>query len=146
MLRSREVGTLSAELAAHAHLPDAPRVYADANVPAGVVSFMRHDLGWDVLFVVEHDDLRRAHDRRHFDLARQLSRTLVTLDRDYLDDRRYPPDETGGIIVVWAPNERLLTRTLAAVDLQLFGAGHEPLPLVGRKLVADPAWMEDAHR
>lgn len=136
------MGTLSAELAAHAHRPDGPRVYADANVPAGVVEFMRHDLGWDVLFVVEHDDLRRAHDRRHFELARQLSRTLVTLDRDYLDDRRYPPAETGGVIVIWAPNEPLLARTLAALDHQLFGAGHEPLPLVGRKLVADPAWME----
>jgi predicted nuclease of predicted toxin-antitoxin system len=140
------LGTLSAELAAHAPLPDAPRIYADANVPAGVVSFMRHDLGWDVLFVVEHDDLRRAHDRRHFDLARQLSRTLVTMDRDYLDDRRYPPGETGGVIVVWAPNERLLTRTLAEVDRQFFGSGHEALPMMGRKLVADPDWMEAADR
>jgi Domain of unknown function (DUF5615) len=140
------VGTLSTELAAHAHRPEAPRIYADANVPAGVVHFMRHDLGWDVLFVVEHDDLRRAHDRRHFDLARQLSRTLVTLDRDYLNDRRYPPDETSGLIVLWAPNERLLARTLSEVDLQIFGVGHAALPLVGRKLVADPAWMETAER
>ena len=140
------LGTLSTELAAHAPLSDAPRVYADANVPAGVVNFMRRDLGWDVLFVIEHDDLRRAHDRRHFELARQLSRTLITLDRDYLDDRRYPPHDTGGIIVVWAPNERLLTRTLAEVDLQLFGAGHGALPLMGRKLVADPTWMEAADR
>ncbi len=140
------MGTLSTELAAHAHLPDAPRIYADANVPAGVVNFMRHDLGWDVLFVVEHDDLRRAHDRRHYELARQLSRTLVTLDRDYLDDRRYPPDATGGVIVVWAPNERLLARTLVEIDLQIFSAGHPALPLVGRKLVADPAWMEASER
>ena len=139
------MGTLSAELAARAHLPEAPRVYADANVPAGVVQFMRHDLRWDVLFVVEHDDLRRAHDRRHFELARRLARTLVTLDRDYLDDRRYPPAETGGVIVIWAPNEILLTRTLAELDLQFFGAGHEPLPLNGRKLVADPSWMEASH-
>jgi hypothetical protein len=139
------VGTLSTELAAHAHLPEAPRVYADANVPAGVVQFMRHDLGWDVLFVVEHDDLRRAHDRRHFALARQLSRTLLTMDRDYLDDRRYPPDETSGVIVIWAPNESLLTRTLAELDMRLFADGHAALPLLGRKLVADPTWMEAAH-
>lgn len=139
------MGTLSAELAAHAHLPEAPRVYADANVPAGVVQFMRHDLGWDVLFVVEHDDLRRAHDRRHFALARQLSRTLLTMDRDYLDDRRYPPDETSGVIVIWAPNESLLTRTLAELDMRLFADRHAALPLLGRKLVADPTWMEAAH-
>ena len=140
------MGTLSAELAAHANLPDAPRVYADANMPAGVVHFMRHDLGWDVLFVVEHDDLRRAHDRRHFELARQLARTLVTLDRDYLDDRRYPPAETGGVIVIWAPNETLL-------DAHARGARSPALsaPVTsrcrswGRKLVADPAWMEALH-
>ena len=69
---------------------------------------------------VEHDDLRRAHDRRHFVLARQLARTLVTLDRDYLDDRRYPPAETGGLIVLYAPTEPLLTRTLQQIDDQLF--------------------------
>ena len=66
---------------------DQPRVYADANMPNGVVGFMREKLGWDVLFVLEHDDLRRARDIEHFRLARQLGRTLVTLDRDYLDDR-----------------------------------------------------------
>ena len=51
-------------------------------------------LGWDVLFVLEHDDLRRAPDIQHYRLARQLGRTLVTLDRDYTDDRRFPPAES----------------------------------------------------
>ena len=50
---------------------------------------MRERLGWDVLFVVEHDDLRRARDIEHYRLARQLGRTLVTLDRDYIDDRSF---------------------------------------------------------
>jgi Domain of unknown function (DUF5615) len=140
------VGTLAAELAAHAGLSDAPRIYADANVPAGVVAFMRHDLGWDVLHVIEHDDLRRASDRRHFELARQLHRTLVTLDRDYLDDRLFPPDESSGLIVIWAPNERLLARTLAQVATRVFGPDGSPastrLPLEGRKLVADPSWVD----
>ena len=40
-----------------------------------------------MLFVLEHDDLRRARDIEHYRLARQLGRTLVTLDRDYIDDR-----------------------------------------------------------
>ncbi len=47
---------------------------------------------WDVLFVLEDDDLRRAPDVKHYQLAQQLRRTLVTLDRDYLDDRAFPPD------------------------------------------------------
>jgi len=28
----------------------------------------------------------------------------------------------------------------------LFGAGHDALPLMGRKLVADPTWMATAER
>lgn len=138
------MGTLFAELAAHAGLPDRPRIYADANVPAGVVAFMRDRLGWDVLFVVEHDDLRRAPDRRHYELARQLHRTLLTLDRDYLDDRRFPPELCPGLVVAWAPNEALLARTLAALDARIFRAldgRNADLPLEGRKLVADPGWV-----
>ncbi len=139
------MGTLAAELAAHAGLSDAPRIYADANVPVGVVAFMRHSLGWDVLHVIEHDDLRRASDRRHFELARQLQRTLVTIDRDYLDDRLFPPGESSGLILVWAPNEALLERTLSQVATRIFRTdGTLPaarLPLQGRKLVADPSWV-----
>jgi hypothetical protein len=135
------VGTLFAELAAHADTASGPRVYADANVPAGVVAFMRDRLGWDVLFVVEHDDLRRAPDRRHYELARQLHRTLLTLDRDYLDDRRFPPELCPGVVVAWAPNEPLLNRTLAALDARIFKAAAQGLPLQGRKLVADPEWV-----
>ena len=139
------MGTLAEELATHAGLPDGPRIYADANVPAGVVAFMRQHLHWDVLYVIEHDDLRRAPDRRHFALARQLQRTLITLDRDYLDDQRYPPSESAGLIVAWAPNEALLSNTLAELDTRVFHHDSRhltPLPLEGRKLVADPSWVE----
>jgi len=43
-------------------------------MPNGVVAYMREKLGWDVLFVIEHDDLRRARDIEHYRLARQLGR------------------------------------------------------------------------
>ena len=79
--------TLSNELGPHAErLSPRPRIYADANVPAGIVAHMRLRLQWDVLFVLEEDDLRRASDAKHYQLAQQLRRTLVTMDRDYLDD------------------------------------------------------------
>jgi predicted nuclease of predicted toxin-antitoxin system len=138
--------TLSNELAPHAERLTGPRIYADANVPAGVVEFMRRRLRWDVLFVMEHDDLRRARDVEHFRLAHRLHRTLVTLDRDYLDDRRFPPGETSGVLVLWAPNERLLARTLSRVDRAVFQSPTRetapPLPLDGRKLIADGAWTD----
>ena len=38
-------------------------------------------------------------------LARQLRRTLITQDRDYLDDRKFPPDQSGGVLVLWAPGK-----------------------------------------
>ena len=130
------MGTLSSELnPLAARIAQAPRIYADANIPIGIVSFMRTRLGWDVLFVVEHDDLRRARDIEHYRLARQLGRTIVTLDRDYIDDRAFPPAEGAGVIVFWAPDERRLRSLMKKADRRLFrveGAG--PLPLEGRKL------------
>ena len=52
------MGTLSSELAPHARrLSPRPRVYADANVAAGLVAYMRTLLHWDVVFVLEDDQL-----------------------------------------------------------------------------------------
>lgn len=136
------MGTLWSELAPIASdRAETPRVYADANVPAGVVGYMRVTLGWDVLFVVEHDDLRRAHDLEHYRLARQLQRTLITMDRDYLDDRMFPPAETAGVVVLSAPDERGLQRLLARVNQEIFHDGTSTLialPLEGAKLQVFP--------
>ncbi|MEO6212775.1 MAG: DUF5615 family PIN-like protein [Vicinamibacterales bacterium] len=123
---------------------EGPRVYADANVPYGVVTYMRGRLRWDVLFVLEHDDLRRARDIEHYRLARQLGRTLLTLDHDYEDDRRFPPAEGAGVIVFTAPDETRLRRLLRRADRELFRCqGAAPLPLQGRKISWHPAGPVD---
>lgn len=133
------MGTLWSELGPVAEaVADRPRVYADANVPSGIVAFMRDHLKWDVLFVMEHPDLRRARDTEHYRLARQLRRTLITLDRDYLDDRLFPPQQGSGVLVIAAPDERGLSKLLARLDAHLFAA--DVLPLDGRKLHAHPDW------
>ena len=136
------MGTLWSELAPISDDgAEGPRVYADANVPAGVVSFMRASLGWDVLFVVEHDDLRRAHDIEHYRLAQQLRRTLITIDRDYLDDRMFPPAETAGVVVLSAPDQRGLESLLDRVNDDLFYSNSNTLvalPLEGTKLQVFP--------
>jgi uncharacterized protein DUF5615 len=145
------MGTLSSELVPHAQrLVARPRVYADANVPAGLVAHMRANLRWDVLFVVEEATLRRAPDVKHYRLAQQLGRTLVTMDRDYLDDKRFPPLEGSGVLVINAPDEQQLTLLLDRVDRALFrsdGAGSDGetadpvvLPLAGRKLQVNSDW------
>jgi hypothetical protein len=139
---SSELGPLIAGTTA------SPRVYADANVPAGLVAFMRHTLSWDVLFVLEHQELRRAPDTEHYRLARELRRTLVTFDRDYFDDRRFPPAESGGVIVMSAPDIPRFQDVLRRIDDRLLrpdgsAAERSPksdLPLAGQKLHAHANW------
>ena len=142
------MGTLSEELGPVVErLVARPRIYADANVPAGIVAHMRQRLQWDVLFVLEDADLRRAPDVKHYQLAYQLRRTLVTLDRDYLDDRRFPPEVCGGVLVIQAPDERQLSGLLDRVDRSLFHPDDVEeavaLPLAGRKLKVNTDWGRD---
>lgn len=142
--------TLASQLAPHAErLTRHPRVYVDANIPARLVVFMRAELQWDVLFVMEHDDLRRARDEEHYRLARKLRRTLLTLDRDYLDDRRFPPAESAGVLVLHAPEERGLIGIARRLDREVFrrtdaavadAAATATLPLEGRKLHIHVDW------
>ena len=137
------MGTLASALGPHAsRIAGQPRVYVDANVPAGLVTFMRRQLRWDVLYVIEHDDLRRASDLEHFRRAKDMSRTLITLDRDYLDARRFPPHESGGVLVVAAPDETRLRRLLRRVDARLRAAAGAPrdVPLAGQTLEVVGDW------
>jgi hypothetical protein len=121
------MGTFASELGPHVERSASePRIYVDANMPAPLVSFMREMLHWDVLFVIEHDDLRRARDGEHYRLARQLRRTLITLDRDYLDDRKFPLDESGGVIVLMAPEENGYLKLLKRLDSEIFRVHAEP--------------------
>ena len=136
--------TLSSELAPHAgRLSPRPRIYADANVPATLVSHMRTRLQWDVLFVLEEEELRRAPDLKHYRLARQLRRILVTMDRDYLDDRRFPPEETTGVLVIQAPDEQQLASLLNRIHRALFTQAEDETPvapIAGRKLHLHSDW------
>jgi predicted nuclease of predicted toxin-antitoxin system len=120
-----------------ASLTTAPRVYVDANLPWGAVAFMRQTLRWDVLFVLEEADLRRASDREHFRRALDLGRTLITLDRDFLDERRFPLLDSPGVVICSAPDEPRLRRVLQYLDRAVLRAGAE-LPLRGRALEIAP--------
>ena len=139
------MGTLASELSPYAPgIAGQPRVYVDANMPARLVSLMRTLLKWDVLFVMEHDELRRASDTLHFRLAGQFRRTLVTLDRDYLDDRKFPPGESPGVLVLTAPNENGLAALLKRLDRDAFRAAPDvpALPFEGHKLHVHVDWHQ----
>ena len=114
------MGTLFAELAARAGAPTGPRIYADANVPAGIIAFMRKTLQ------IGH----AVHRTRRFAAcagptafrAGQATRAHAgdAGCAEYLDDRMYPPGKTSGLIVLYAPTEQLLTRTLQQIDERVF--------------------------
>ena len=139
------MGTLASELRSiAADLAAVPRIYADANLPAGLVAAMRHELHWDVLFVLEDDDLRRAPDREHYRRARDLGRTLITLDRDFFDDDDFPLAESPGVVVLSAPDENGLIRLLRQLDRDVFRAAEAgDTPLAGRKLDLAPVAAVD---
>ena len=140
------MGTLASELAPHAdRLSEHTRVYVDANVPAGLVAFMRDVLHWDVLFVIEHDDLRRAPDAEHYRLARQLRRTLLSFDRDYLDDRKFPLAQSGGVVILTAPEERGYIALLKRLDAEVFqpSLSASAVPFIGRKVHVHVDWSGD---
>lgn len=129
-------------------ITDAPRVYCDANLPAGLIRFMREQLRWDVFFVMEEEDLRRASDIEHFRMAAQLRRTLMTCDKDYLNDARFPPAEGGGVLVMSASDQAQFERLLKEIDRALFrapadtkpGTDAARMPLIGRKLHVHADW------
>ena len=140
------MGTLASELGPHAdRLTEHTRVYVDANVPAGLVAFMREVLHWDALFVIKHDDLRRARDYEHYCLARQLRRTLISFDRDYLDDRKFLPAESGGVVILTAPEERGYITLLKRLDVEVFQPSLAAciLPFEGRKVHVHVDWPGD---
>jgi hypothetical protein len=74
-----------------------PRFYADENFPSVAIKILRR-LGADVLTV--HDARLRGHpDENHTAQALRLGRILITCDRDYLDDRRFPLIHCPALIV-----------------------------------------------
>jgi predicted nuclease of predicted toxin-antitoxin system len=141
------MGTLASELGSRVEqLSRQPRVYVDANIPAGAVSHMRERLRWDVVAVVEDDELRRASDVDHYQTARRLRRTLITLDDDFLEERLFPWEESPGVIVVSAPNEAGLVKLLDKIHRAFFAARgrrdrrRRALPLEGQMLQVHPDW------
>jgi predicted nuclease of predicted toxin-antitoxin system len=138
------MGTLFSELGPlRAAAAQGPLIYLDANVPVPLVRFMRDHLHWDALHVLEEPAWRRATDVAHFHRARDLHRTLVTQDHDFLEDRRFPLVDSPGVIVLNAPDERGLRKLVTEVDT--FLRRHPAVaPLRGRKLCLQAGWTARA--
>lgn len=73
------------------------RFYADENFPAQATGILR-EAGLDVLTVQEAG--KRHHpDENHAAYALRERRVLLTLDRDYLDERKFPLIHCPAIVV-----------------------------------------------
>jgi len=74
-----------------------PRFYADENFPERAIEVLR---GWnfDVLTAIDAD--KKGHpDENHLAEARRLGRVLLTCDRDYLNERRFPLIHCSALVV-----------------------------------------------
>ena len=122
-------------------------------MPAGLVGSHAPTLEWDVLFVLEKTMVcggRFGH--RALPPRAAAAAHARHARRDYLDDRRFPPAEGAGVLVISAPDERELSALLDRLDLTLFQSGPESestaddtaepvaLPLAGRKLHVHTDW------
>ena len=115
-------------------------------MPTGVVLHIRHRLRWDVLSVVEDHALRRASDVEHYRIPCKIRRILISLDGDFLDERKFPPADSGSVIILSAPDQAGLIRFLDKVNRLFFTLrGRRPrrpvaTPLAGRKIQVHPDW------
>jgi hypothetical protein len=70
---------------------------------------------------------------------------LISFDRDYLDDRKFPPGESGGVIILTAPEERGYIALLKRLDAEVFQRSLNicALPFEGRKVHVHVDWAGD---
>ena len=66
------------------------------------------EFGHDV-HTVREEDLQGAADQKIYGVCQTEQRCLVTLDLDFTDVVRFPPEQTGGIVVVRVPRNPSLT-------------------------------------
>lgn len=116
------------------------RFKADENLPAEVAGLLRRR-GHDAV-TVSDQGLAGAADPAVAAVCQRERRALVTLDLDFSDIRRYPPEVYAGIIVFRpvVPLIPTLERLMARVAALL---GQEPLE--GCLWVVDD-WVVDDHR
>jgi len=76
------------------------QLYADECFPLTTVIFLR-SLGYSIKHSSEYNFLNKT-DPQHLKLARKESKTLITLDRDFLGYTTIKAQNTGGIIVISA--------------------------------------------
>ncbi|MBI5356588.1 DUF5615 family PIN-like protein [Candidatus Collierbacteria bacterium] len=79
-----------------------PKIYADENVFPESVSFLRSKK-INILHAVKDLDFGGKDDVFHWELANKYQRILLTLDRDFLNNRLFPLRQSWGAIIIIVP-------------------------------------------
>ncbi|MBW2739898.1 MAG: DUF5615 family PIN-like protein [Deltaproteobacteria bacterium] len=79
------------------------RFLVDENVPEDLISVLR-ERGYNTKAVTECE-LKGRDDKEIFGLARKENRVLVTQDKDFLNDKRFPIQRNPGLAVLPAYSE-----------------------------------------
>lgn len=100
------------------------RAKIDENMPVDAVRLLG-EAGWDTSTVHE-EHLVGAADQRVIDACQREDRVLFSLDLDFGDIRRYPPEAYPGIVVL-RPVEPDRETVLALLATALPAFAHEPI-------------------
>jgi predicted nuclease of predicted toxin-antitoxin system len=85
---------------------------------------------------VSGQDLCGIPDGRLFEICSREGRCLVTLDIDFGDVTRFPPDRSAGVVVLRLPKNPTLPVLESLIDTFLRTLGDRPL--VGRLWMVEP--------
>lgn len=85
---------------------------------------------------VYEENLQGATDQLLYEMCCDEQRCLVTLDLDFSDVVRFPPDPSGGIVVVRSPQNPTLTLLESLVRMLLQTVAEEQL--IGRLWIVEP--------
>ena len=77
-------------------------LYFDESVPRGIAHTLTSDKSFSKRFAIKlAEDINRGKsDSDHFQYCRDRGYVLVTLDADFMDDRKYPFNRMPGVIVL----------------------------------------------
>ena len=117
------------------------RFYVDADVPPQAVKVLI-EMGYDAL-TAQEARIETHEDEDHTALAKKQDRILITHDRDYLNDRRFPLHECPTLVVcsfgTGTTNEIFATFNC----LRILEWGGQ-VPTMGVKIDANPSqWTEE---
>lgn len=90
--------------------------------------------GYDVQ-TVRQEDLQGTSDHHLYEVCRTEGRCLVTLDLDFADVTRFPPDQAGGTVVIRLPRNPSLSLLEELVGQ--FLQAMSQMPLEGRLWIVE---------